>query len=227
MPKQYVPLGHGTSIGLAIQAFLRVDAVHAIVPVIHPSDGQLYEDATSEVHDPRLCPPVSGGASRAKSVRLGLESLKDDPPDCVLIHDAARPFVSQTIVQSVIQALDTHEGACAALPVVDALWTSKSGRAIESVPRDGLWRAQTPQGFRYEAILKAHQGHDGSGADDVAVGRQAGLQVAFVLGSEQNYKITTKADLERVRAEISREQDKRLVSFQAASAARPAKSGQR
>lgn len=203
LPKQYLPLGHSTSIRMAAEAFLRVDEVQWVVPVIHPADRDLCFDALGGINDPRLCAAVEGGATRALSVRRGLESLQDRQPDRVLIHDAARPFVSDTIIRGVIAALDCHEGACAALPVVDALWTSEAQAAERSVPRDGLWRAQTPQGFLFNRISEAHGHHDGNGADDVAVAREFGLTVHLVEGSEQNYKITTQADLERARRDVA------------------------
>jgi 2-C-methyl-D-erythritol 4-phosphate cytidylyltransferase len=202
VPKQYLSLGTSTPIRLSIDAFMRVPAVRWIVPVIHPGDVALYHEALGGLSDDRLCPPVDGGATRALSVRKGLESLQDAQPDNVLIHDSARPFVSERIISDVISALQTHEGACAALPVVDALWSSDGNSAMEPIPRDGLWRAQTPQGFRYHSILKAHRTHDGTGTDDVAVARQAGMQVTLVLGSEQNYKITTQSDYERAQRDV-------------------------
>jgi 2-C-methyl-D-erythritol 4-phosphate cytidylyltransferase len=102
----------------------------------------------------------------------------------------------------VIAALGSHDGAFAALPVVDALWSSSGELAQSPVPRDGLWRAQTPQGFDFAKILQAHQSHDGSGADDVAVARDAGLNVRLIPGSEANYKITTAADLDRAIRDV-------------------------
>lgn len=202
VPKQYLSLGTSTPIRLSIDAFLRVSAVHWIVPVIHPGDVALYREALGDFSDDRLCPPVDGGATRAFSVREGLESLQDAQPDQVLIHDAARPFISEQIISEVITALHTSDGACAALPVVDALWSSDRRLAKDPIPREGLWRAQTPQGFRYQSILEAHRTHDGTGADDVAVARHSGMQVTLVLGSEQNYKITTQADYERAKRDI-------------------------
>lgn len=88
--------------------------------------------------------------------------------------------------------------------MVDALWLSEDGRAETPVPREGLWRAQTPQGFHFDRLLAAHLAHQGDAADDVAVARAAGLEVRVVQGSEANFKITTSADLARARAEIAR-----------------------
>lgn len=201
IPKQYIPLKERCSLRRVIETFLSVDAVKWIVTVMHGDDADLYRDAVDGLHDTRILPAVQGGETRATSVRCGLEGLEPLRPDLVLIHDSARPFLPLDVVHDVIAALGSSEGACAALPVVDALWRSQDGTAQTSVPRDGLWRAQTPQGFWFDKLLSAHRTHDGSGADDVAVAREAGMQVALVQGSERNYKITTASDLARALAD--------------------------
>ena len=200
VPKQYLPLAGPCALRRAVDVFLSLDAVAAVLPVIHADDTDLCADALAGQGDPRLLSPVTGGATRAASVLRGLEALAPRKPDRVLIHDGARPFVTPATIRAVTDALDTHPGACAALPVVDALWSAPEGMADCPVSRDGLWRAQTPQGFRFAPILAAHRVHDGSGAYDVAVAREAGLAVQLVEGSEANFKITTRADLARARA---------------------------
>ncbi|MEO0918947.1 MAG: 2-C-methyl-D-erythritol 4-phosphate cytidylyltransferase, partial [Pseudomonadota bacterium] len=112
-------------------------------------------------------------------------------------HDAARPFMPFEVVARVIKTLESQDGACAALPVFDALWMERRGMADHSVSREGLWRAQTPQGFRFDAILAAHRATDGEEADDVAVARKAGIDVQLVQGAEIGFKITTQDDLAR------------------------------
>lgn len=204
IPKQYARLGTSCALRHCVETFLGMPRMGALQVVIHPDDRPLYAEAVRGVRDRRLLPPVGGGATRAASVLKGLEALAPRGPDRVLIHDAARPFVPVAVIEAVIDALDHAPGACAALPVVDALWASEDGRAVDPVPRDGLWRAQTPQGFRFGTILAAHRGHAGDAADDVAVARAAGVEVGIVLGSEANYKITTGADLARARAEVER-----------------------
>ncbi|MDU9006134.1 2-C-methyl-D-erythritol 4-phosphate cytidylyltransferase [Sedimentitalea todarodis] len=196
-PKQYIPLGPTCALRRVAETFLSISAVRWIVPVIHPDDRTLCLDALEGLRDARLLPAVDGAETRAKSVRCGLEHLVPHGPELVLIHDAARPFLPTTVISGVIDALQHGDGACAALPLVDALWTSRDGAALAPVPRDGVWRAQTPQGFSFDKILKAHRNHDGTAADDVAVAREAGLGVTFVQGTERNYKITTADDLAR------------------------------
>jgi 2-C-methyl-D-erythritol 4-phosphate cytidylyltransferase/2-C-methyl-D-erythritol 2,4-cyclodiphosphate synthase len=200
LPKQYQRLGGRTVLARTLDAFLGHPRVDAVLTVIHPDDRALYEDAAGAVSgDAALLPPVEGDATRAGSVRRGLEALAVHAPERVLIHDAARPFVTGAVIEAVVAALDGAAAACPALPVVDALWRAEGGLAVAPVPRADLWRAQTPQGFRFGPILSAHRDHDGAAADDVEVARGAGLEVRLVPGDERNFKITTAADLERAR----------------------------
>jgi 2-C-methyl-D-erythritol 4-phosphate cytidylyltransferase/2-C-methyl-D-erythritol 2,4-cyclodiphosphate synthase len=160
--------------------------------------GQLdhYERATSGLP---LLPPIEGGATRQDSVRLGLESLEASAPDLVLIHDAARPLLSAALVDRVLDALGTAEAALPVLPVTDTLKRIDAGGLAASGPdRGGLARAQTPQGFRLGAILRAHRAVHAAGAsytDDAAVAEAAGLAVACVPGEERNLKVTVPDDL--------------------------------
>jgi 2-C-methyl-D-erythritol 4-phosphate cytidylyltransferase len=197
MPKQYLMLGGRMVLWHTVQAFLASEQIHLLRVVIHPDDRGLYDSAVAGIGDTRLGEPVSGGASRAASVRLGLEALQDEAPAHVLIHDAARPFCTPDLIATVLEPLAEVEGAFAALPVVDALWKAEGSDAISPVPRDGLWRAQTPQAFRYAAIRAAHASGDANAADDVEIARKAGLSVRVVEGNEANFKITLPRDLER------------------------------
>lgn len=197
LPKQYIPLNGPCALRRSIELFLALPAISHVRTVIHPDDRMLYDEAVLGLADPRLAAPVHGGATRAISVRAGLEAMEPVPPDVVLIHDAARPFMPASVITAVLAALETSDGACAGLPVVDALWAEQDGFADRPVPREGLWRAQTPQGFRFGRVLAAHRSHDGEGADDVAVAHEAGLSVRLVAGAESGYKITTADDLAR------------------------------
>jgi len=199
VPKQYLAFGGRSVLARAVEALLAHPAVEAVQVVIHPDDHARYEAAVAG-GDPRLRPPVAGAETRAGSVRAGLEALASAGPERVLIHDAARPFVTPAVIDAVLAALDAVPAAFPALPVVDALWRAEGAEALAPVPREGLWRAQTPQGFRFADILAAHRAHAGEAADDVAVARAAGLAVRVVPGDESNFKITTAADLERARA---------------------------
>lgn len=203
VPKQYLDLGDTPVLARSIAALLSHAAIRGVRVVIHPEDRARYEAAVAGIADSRLGPAIDGAETRAGSVRAGLEALAADAPDRVLIHDAARPFVTPAVIGAVLEGLATADGAFPALPVVDALWrVGGGGAATEPAPREGLWRAQTPQGFGFAAILAAHRGHAGEAADDVAVARAAGLAVAVVPGDDANAKITTAADLERARRAV-------------------------
>ncbi|TPE53155.1 bifunctional 2-C-methyl-D-erythritol 4-phosphate cytidylyltransferase/2-C-methyl-D-erythritol 2,4-cyclodiphosphate synthase [Amaricoccus solimangrovi] len=205
IPKQYQDLGGEAILTRTIRALLAHPEVGAVLTVIAPDDIMLYHKATRDIADRRLLPPVAGADNRAGSVRAGLEALTLLAPDMVLIHDAARPFVTGEVIGAVIAALREVPGAVPCLPVVDALWEIDRGRAGRAIPRDGLTRAQTPQGFAFNAILAAHRGlaDPARALDDVAVAREAGLAVRIVPGDEANVKITTPADLVRARARVA------------------------
>ena len=197
VPKQYVPIDGVCAFRRSVERFLDGDVMAVVQPVIHADDREMFTAAMDGLSDPRLSAPVTGGETRAASVRRGLEALESDPPDVVLIHDAARPFVSGQIIADVLAALEGSEAAFAALPVVDALWRVEEGMASAPVPRDGLWRAQTPQGVHFVPLLKAHRAHAGAADDDVAIARAAGLSVRVVTGAAENFKITTPQDQAR------------------------------
>ena len=190
VPKQWRRL-HGRRVAdWTVDAFLAHPAIGRVVLVLHPDDlGQAEGFADALI--------ATGGASRDASVGAGLEALAGDPPDLVLIHDVARPLVSQAVISRVIAALETAPGAAPALAVTDALWKGDGGTVAGTQDRGGLYRAQTPQGFRYAAILDAHRRHPGGAADDVEVARAAGLAVAIVEGDERNMKITGPGDFAR------------------------------
>jgi len=189
LPKQWRPLAGRPVVAHALAAF----AGMARVLVIHPDDRALAES----VADGALI--VEGGATRAASVRAALEALAGSGVTKVLIHDAARPSVSPELIARVVAALDHAKGAAPALPVTDALWTGADGRVTGTRDRNGLFRAQTPQGFAFDAILAAHRAHAGEAADDVEVARAAGIDVVMVTGDEANQKLTFPGDF--IRAE--------------------------
>lgn len=198
-PKQYAVLAGRPVLARAIAAFEACPAVTSITVVIHPDDRTLYDDAVRGTAT-RLTPPVLGGATRQESVRLGLAALAAAAPDVVLIHDAARPLVTPAIVARVLAALETSVGATAAEPLADTLKRDAGGGVIgATVARDGLWKAQTPQGFRFGPIFAAHTRAAAAGApdftDDAAIAEWDGIEVALVSGSARNFKITTPEDM--------------------------------
>lgn len=203
IPKQYIPINGACALRRSVDRFLEVEEISCVIVVIHADDVSLYQKVMDGVNDARLLPWAEGSDTRAASVMAGLGALRGHGASKVLIHDAARPFVPCGVIKSIINALDNADGACAALPVVDALWQGNGVQAENPLDRTGVWRAQTPQGFWFDAILTAHHHHDGTGADDVAVAREAGLSVVFVEGDEASYKITTQRDLERALRETA------------------------
>ena len=197
-PKQYCPVGGVPIVARAIAAFAEHPSVDDVLVVIHPDDEKLYRSA-SEPFAQRLRQPAQGGARRQDSVRAGLEALAAAPPSIVLIHDAARPFVKPDLISRVIAGLNVHQGALPCLPVTDTLKWIADGRVIGTAERNQLWRAQTPQGFKFDAILAAHRAAAKEPAreftDDAGIAEWFGLDVALVEGAEDNRKLTTAEDL--------------------------------
>lgn len=192
LPKQYRPLGGTPILRRTIQAFLNHPMVDAVQVVIGAEHGELYESATKGLPLPS---PITGGETRQESVLRGLESLTDLKPSLVLIHDAARPLVSADIIGATIAALETHDAALPVLAASDTLKRLHEGVVEETVPRENLGAAQTPQGFRFDKILAAHRAaRDTSVTDDAAIAERAGLAVAAVPGSRFNIKLTTPED---------------------------------
>jgi len=186
-PKQYESLLGRPMLRRTMDAFAGLPAR----VVIGPGQEELYAKAAG----PDAPAPIIGGTRRQDSVRMGLEALAVDAPDYVLIHDAARPLVSRTAIARVIAALENGAaGAVPMLAVADTLRRQQDGQWI-TVSRDGLQRAQTPQGFRFAEILNAHRTHAQADAtDDVAIAGLAGLAVEAVAGEEENLKVTTEKD---------------------------------
>lgn len=192
LPKQWQPLGGKPVLSHTLAAF----AGFPVVLVIHPDDRDRAETLVAG----QAVRIVAGGATRDASVLAGLQALAGTGASRVLIHDGARPLVSARLIERLIAALDTHDGAAPALPVTDALWRGDGGLVTGTQDRTGLFRAQTPQAFRFDAILAAHTAHQGGAADDVEVARAAGLDVLIVEGEETNIKLTYPGDFVRAEA---------------------------
>ena len=142
--------------------------------------------------------PVAGGLTRQDSVRLGLEALAAYEPDIVLVHDGARPFIPAGTIPALLSALQDAPGAIPAMPVADTLKLAEAGRVSTTVPRDGLFRAQTPQAFRFPLLLALHREHPAGAPDDASLLEAAGHMVALVPGSDDNIKLTYPEDLVRL-----------------------------
>ncbi len=187
--KQWREIGGKPVLAHAVAAFA---GVGRILVVLHPDD--MARGAAQFQGKVTL---IAGGETRSASVKNALDILDPEEISTVLIHDGARPFVSRPLIARVLEALTEASAAAPALSVTDALWTGAEGRVSGLTPRDGLFRAQTPQGFRLGPILAAHRAFRGEAKDDVEVALAAGLDVRIVEGEEENIKITWPEDFTR------------------------------
>ena len=201
IPKQYLPLAGVPLLRHSILAFLNHPKISDVICVIHPDDVALYEEAVLGLD---LLNPVFGGETRQASIRLGLEALREYSPNKVLIHDGVRPFVSKRIINGILEQLETHPAVIPAIAVEDTLKKIGDGKIEWTLERENLWRAQTPQGFLYQDILNSHVAFkDLHFTDDAALNEYAGIPVAIVPGSQNNFKITTEEDYERAKSMVS------------------------
>lgn len=201
-PKQYRRLGGRTVLERSLRIFTEHPEIGRTLAAIHADDRAHYDSATAGLDLPE---PVIGGAARQESARRGLEALAARPPERVVIHDAARPLATAEAVSRALAALATHDGAVATVPARDTLKRAENGTIVETIPRDGVRLAQTPQAFRFAGIFAAHRAAAGLAlTDDAAVAERAGLRVAAVESDPDNVKITTEADLARAERLLPR-----------------------
>jgi 2-C-methyl-D-erythritol 4-phosphate cytidylyltransferase/2-C-methyl-D-erythritol 2,4-cyclodiphosphate synthase len=204
-PKQYRMIGGLSVIFRAMEPFCRHPEVFAVQPVLNPDDTAIFNAAVREL---RYQPPASGGATRQASVHAGLEALTSQKPDVVLIHDAARPFVSAALISRAIDAAGRTGAAIPAIPVTDTIKLIGEAGNVEATPERARLRiAQTPQAFRYDVILDAHRRAAREGrsdfTDDAALAEWAGLTVATFEGDPANMKLTTPEDFVREEARLA------------------------
>ena len=205
IPKQYRTVGGEPMIRATLRAFLGHPHIDFVQPVINPNDRGTYERAISGLKD--LLPPVAGGATRQASVLAGLEALASHGPGLVLIHDAARPFVSAALID---RAIGAGRSSGAAVPGIALADTVKSiddrGGVTETLDRSTLRIVQTPQAFAFNLILEAHRraaaARRESFTDDAALAEWAGQRVSVFAGEATNLKVTTAEDF--ARAEMTR-----------------------
>lgn len=205
LPKQYRRIGGAAVLRRTVLAFLHHPRIDGVRVVIHGNDQALYDAA---VGDLGLAAPVIGGATRQESVAAGLEAFGDEAA-LVLIHDAARPFVSAQVIDRCLDRAAEQRAAGAPAAVVPALAVADSLRRggatlAEEVERDGLLQVQTPQCFDLAAFRALHRDTAAAGAsDDAALAMRAGWKVATVAGDEANFKLTTEADFARAEANLA------------------------
>src|SRR3984957_8346485 len=203
-PKQYRSIGGQTVIFRAMEPFCRHPQVLAVQPVLNPDDAAIFNEAVSAL---RYEPPAHGGATRQASVHAGLEALAGQKPDIVLIHDAARPFVTTALISRAIDAAARTGAAIPAVAVTDTVKLVDGNGNVEATPdRARLRIAQTPHAFRFDVIPDAHPRAPRDGrddfTDDAAIAEWAGLTVATFEGDPANMKLTTPEDFVREEARL-------------------------
>lgn len=211
LPKQYCDLAGQPVVRRTLRQFISHPMIDHVIGVVHPDDVALFESAADGFDDISHTP---GGAERQDSVRNGLQAAAAFAPDKVLIHDAARPLVSHRIISDILAALDQNPGAVPAVAVADTLKRGDGKTVHATVDRTGLFRVQTPQGFRFDEIFSAHQLVAGQAlTDDAAVAETNGLAVAIVAGDENNLKITTQEDMVRATELLSKNEFRTGLGF--------------
>lgn len=201
-PKQFLPLLGRPVIAWAAQALLDDGCV--LQPV---GEAEAILAALAGIAH---LPPVPGGASRQASVLAGLRALAASPdgaPDIVLVHDAARPLIPPGTIAALLAALRTHRGAIPAAAVSETLKRAAGAEIAATVPRENMYRAQTPQGFDFATLLALHEQAEagrlaGNFTDDASILEAAGERVALIAGAESNVKLTYPEDFARVEASL-------------------------
>jgi 2-C-methyl-D-erythritol 4-phosphate cytidylyltransferase/2-C-methyl-D-erythritol 2,4-cyclodiphosphate synthase len=202
LPKQYQKVAGKPILRWTLEAFLSHPLISRIQTVIGQGHEAFFREAVEGLE---VGEPVVGGGTRQESCHAGLEACTAEPPQNVLIHDAARPFLSQELITNVIRGLDHAPAVIPGLPVADTMKFAPAGVIERTVDRQSLWFVQTPQGFHFEKILAAHRkaANDGERffTDDAAVAEYARMQVHIVAGEQFNRKLTTQHDIEEANRE--------------------------
>jgi 2-C-methyl-D-erythritol 4-phosphate cytidylyltransferase/2-C-methyl-D-erythritol 2,4-cyclodiphosphate synthase len=202
IPKQFRRIAGETLLERALSVFAEASDVTFVQPVIRPNDVDLVRRLTRGMN---VLEPVAGGATRQASVRAGLEALVSCTPDIVLVHDAARPFASASLITRAIAAAEKTGAAIPALPVTDTVKRIDSAGTIEAtLDRNSIRLVQTPQAFAFPVLFDAHrralaQGRDDF-TDDAALAEWAGIKVSVFAGEPGNIKFTTPEDFARAEA---------------------------
>jgi 2-C-methyl-D-erythritol 4-phosphate cytidylyltransferase / 2-C-methyl-D-erythritol 2,4-cyclodiphosphate synthase len=203
VPKQYRTIAGEPVIRPTLAAFLSHPEVDAVLPVIHPDDAQAFGAATAGLTN--MLRPVFGGATRQASVRAGLDALRGNAPKVVLIHDAARPFLTGALITRAIAAAEQHGAAVPAIAIADTVKAiDEHDRITETLDRSRLRTVQTPQAFAFGLIAESHRRAAAAGrddfTDDAALAEWAGHRVSTFPGEAGNVKLTTNDDFTRAEA---------------------------
>lgn len=197
--KQFIEINGKPVLYYSIDAFEKCELVKEIVVVLPGENLEFYDTTISKIKKfKKVQKVIEGGKQRQDSVYNGLNSVSDKT-DIVLVHDAARPLVNVKIINQIIDQSKKSDCAICAIPINDTVKLSNGARLIEkTVPREGLWLAQTPQGFKYDLIMSAFQNaYDKNliGTDESSLVERLGIKPAIVEGPKYNLKITKPEDL--------------------------------
>lgn len=210
VPKQYWNLGGMAVMARTVRALIPSVHLDDVWVVIHPDHRQLYDDCCAGLP---VAGVVHGGATRQESVHAGLLAMRDSSPEYVLIHDAVRPFVSDALIERIVSRLEKDLCVVPVIPVTDTLKEISGEEVRRTVPRDDLVAVQTPQGFYYPQILRAHALHrDESFTDDAALVEVLGGKVVRVDGDLRNMKLTTSHDWVQARLHVDMSMETRVGS---------------
>ena len=199
-PKAFVKLGGRTMLSYSLATVGSIEGIEEIIITVPAGMEAAARTETSQVKFPLKI--VAGGAERQDSIRIALAFTSADS-ELIVIHDAARPFAEARLFVQCLEAAHRSGGAIAAVPVSDTLKRGESGAIIATVPRAGLWQAQTPQAFQRSLIVNAHERATRekiAATDDADLVEQMGARVELIESSTRNIKITTPSDLEIAEA---------------------------
>ena len=202
VPKQWRTIAGKLVIDWSIDAFKNHSLIDFVIVVL-PKNKTLHRN------DVIVC---IGGKSRSLSVYKGLLAAQNLSPDKVLIHDVARPAVSEDTITDIILEVNEETGAAPGLPISDALWKISNGEVQKTLNRDFIFRAQTPQGFPYSKILEAHESQsDEQAFDDVELAKKIGLKVILKTGHKDNMKITTSEDFLKMTKILVKKAGRKII----------------
>lgn len=202
-PKAFARLAGVPMVAHSLIALAKVSAIEGIVLVVAGSQREEGLSLAAATVPSTPLEVVAGGATRQESVHAGLGAIPATV-EHIVVHDAARPLVTVALVEAALAALDSAAGAVVAVPATDTLKRERDGAIVETVSREGLWRAQTPQAFRAKALREAHERAAGADAtDDAFLVERLGGRVVVVPGDERNFKVTSPEDLRIAEALIA------------------------
>ncbi len=198
-PKQYLSLNGCPMILRTLQVFFNSPRIHSVTVVISPDDA--YWETIAPIH-PKLRVYACGGDTRAATVLNGLQAMQVDDDDWILVHDAARPGLSQLLLNQLLDNLESDEvGGLLAIPLADTLKRADDQqRVAKTEPRENLWQAQTPQMFRYQLLLNALQANNGAPTDEAQAVEALGYSPKLVAGELRNFKVTYPQDVQLAEA---------------------------